>query len=173
MLKMFVTKVLSFVIFSLFLLPHFDSASAAPSVMINSHGTIISETGADSTNNQNGFNEDSFDEVNVGLKVGAFLGGVAVPLQGAAPIPVTAPGAPGFVAVPQGTVVAIPGVPVPQPGHIRVSTGQALNANPTSILTSAIAVNKLPLDIKLHGDLKEEAAAKATVIEEETIAADI
>ncbi|KAK3827105.1 MAG: hypothetical protein JOS17DRAFT_791876 [Linnemannia elongata] len=89
----------------------FAAASPIPSVMINSHGTIINETGENSTNNQNGFNEDSFDEANVGLR-GGFVGGgaVPVPLQGAAPVPVALPGRPSFVAVPNAApaFIAVP-----------------------------------------------------------------
>ncbi|KXN64958.1 hypothetical protein CONCODRAFT_13634 [Conidiobolus coronatus NRRL 28638] len=152
----------------------------ADSVMINSHGTIINETGDNSTNNQNGFNEDSFDEANVGLR-GGFVGGgaVPIPLQGAAPVPVALPGRPGFVAVPaQGPAfVAVPSGGGCSTCHGRGGRGGrgtqkattgALNGQ-TGLLNDAIAVNKLPLDIKLHGDVREEAAAKATVVEKEEI----
>ncbi|KAK5805654.1 hypothetical protein F5H01DRAFT_354171 [Linnemannia elongata] len=57
----------------------FAAASPIPSVMINSHGTIINETSDSSTNNQNGFNEGSFDEANLGLK--ADLWGVMLSLS--------------------------------------------------------------------------------------------
>jgi hypothetical protein len=151
----------------------------ADSVMINSHGTIISETGENSTNNQNGFNEGSFDEANVGLRGGFVGGAVPVPLQGAAPVPVAVPGGAGFVAVPAQapSFVAIPaggGCPSCRGrggrgsrGTQKATTG-ALNGQ-TGLLNDAIAVNKLPLDIKLHGDLKEEAAEKVSVEEKEEI----